>query len=132
MILERRLHLLFVVYPTALALAFSSAGCREDKPDFEVITLEGRIEKISLTSDETGEITVSYYSEKQRQEIVGTGRVTKDTEIMVNGAIAKLRDLREGERVRGEVRVDRKGGDRTQTALKIYVDRPKPSGGEGG
>jgi hypothetical protein len=51
---------------------------------------------------------------------------------MINGAIAKLKDLREGERVRGEVRVEKKSGVKKQIALKIYVDRPKPITPDGG
>lgn len=119
-----------ILITTVLLLA--GPGCREGEPAFELVTLEGRIEKISRTSDETGEITVSYFSEKHKQDILGTGLVTQSTEIMINGAIAKLIDLREGERVRGEVRVDKKGAERIRTALKIYVDRPKPVGGGGG
>ena len=108
------------------------SGCRENEPGFEVISLEGKIEKIDLTSDETGEITIVYYSKKQRQEVVGTGLVTRETEIMINGAVAKLKHLRPGDQVRGDVRVEKKRGKKRQIALKIYVDRPKPLGDEGG
>lgn len=107
------------------------SGCRENEPGFEVITLEGKIEKIERTSDVIGEISVLYYSEKHGQEMIGLGLITTETEIMINGAVAKLRDLREGDHVRGEVRVEKKGGEKKQVALKIYVDRPKPTGGGG-
>ncbi len=107
-------------------------GCRDDDPGFEVISLEGKIEKIELQTDETGKITVLYYSEKNKQEVAGKGLVSKDTEIMINGAAARLSDLRVGERIRGDVRVEKKGSGGIQTVLKIYVDRPKPVGGDGG
>ncbi len=107
-------------------------GCRKQDPGYEVVPLEGKIEKIKLTSDDTGKLSVSYYSEKHRQEVIGTGLVTRETEIMINGAIAGLKDLREGERVRGEVRIEKKGGEKKRIALKIYVDRPKPVGTGGG
>ncbi len=123
---SRSVCLLIVVF-----LAICS-GCRENEPGFEVISLEGKIEKIDLTSDETGEITIVYYSKKQRQEVVGTGLVTRETEIMINGAVAKLKHLRPGDRVRGDVRVEKKRGKKRQIALKIYVDRPKPLGNEDG
>ena len=114
-------------------LLLACPGCREEKSNFEVISLDGKIEKIDRTSDETGEITLAYYSEKQKAEVVGVGLVSKSTEIMINGAIATLKDLREGERVRGEVRVEKKGGERVQTAVKIYVTRAAiPSEKEGG
>lgn len=107
-------------------------GCRKREPDHDVIPLEGKIEKIVLASDDTGEISVSYYSEKHGQEVIGTGLVTRETEIMINGAVAKLKDLREGERIRGEVRIEKKGGEKKRIALKIYVDRPRPLPPDGG
>ncbi len=114
-------------------LGTMAPGCSEDKPDFDIITLDqARIEKIDLTSDGRGKITVSYYSEKRKEEVVGEGLVTEETEILINGAVAKLKDLREGERVRGEVRVEKKGREKNQIAIKIFVDRPKPVGGDGG
>jgi len=108
-------------------------GCGEKQKQAEIISLEGKVEKIERTSDTTGKITVAYYSEKKEQEIHVTAQVTKDTEIMINGAAATLKDLREGERVRGDGRIEKKGGkkDPVQTVLKIHVDRPK-SGASGG
>ena len=106
-------------------------GCGEKQQQAEIISLEGKVEKIERTSDTTGKITVAYFSEKQKQEMTGTAQVTKETEIMIDGAAAILKDLREGERVRGEVRVEKKGGKKIQTVLKIHVERPK-SGASGG
>lgn len=98
-------------------------GCGDDKPKFEIISMEGKVEKIEVASDGTGKITVAYYSDKHQQEIVGVGLITRETEIMINGAIAKLSDLREGDRVRGQVRVEKKRGEKIQTAVKIHVER---------
>ena len=107
------------------------SGCGGKEPQPEIVSLEGKVEKIERTSDTTGKITVVYFSEKQKQEMTGTGQVTKETEIMIDGAAATLKDLHEGERVRGEVRVEKKGGKKVQTVLKIHVERPKV-GGSGG
>lgn len=120
----------YVCIIATLALVLPS--CRKSEPTFEIITLEGKIEEIDATSESTGEITVLYYSEKHKQDMMGTGLITPETEIMINGAMAKLADLREGDRVRGEVRVDKRSGEQTQTALKINVDRAEPTGPEGG
>ena len=76
-------------------------------------------------------VKLAFFSEKQKQEITGTAQVTKETEIMIDGAAATFKDLREGERIRGEVRVEKKGVKKVQTVLKIHVERPK-SGGSGG
>jgi len=129
------MHLLRAGWLSALVMLLGAVapGCNEDEPDFEIITLDqARIEKIDLTREGQGKITVSYYSEKRKAEVIGEGLVTKETEILINGAVAKLKDLREGERVRGEVRVEKKGRDKRQVAIKIFVDRPKPVGGDGG
>jgi len=101
-------------------------GCRDNDPGFEVITLEGKVEKIDVNPDGTGEITVAYFSEKHNQEMIGTGTITKETEIMINGALAQLKDIRVGERIRGEVRIQNKGDKKNRIALKIHVDRAKP------
>jgi hypothetical protein len=114
------------LFAAAVPLLVTPLGCKQDEPTFEVVPLTGTIEKIERTGEDTGTISVLYYSEKHQQELIGTGVVTADTEIMINGAVAKLADLREGDHVRGEVRIDKKGGRKTQSALKIYVDRPTP------
>ena len=119
------LHALIV-----LGLLLPLGGCGEKESAPELITLEGKIEKIERTSDKAGKVTVVYYNERQRQEMTGSGSVTAETEIMIDGAVGTLADLREGERVRGEVRVEKKGGKKTQTIVKIVADRAK-SGGTG-
>lgn len=103
-------------------------GCGEKQQPPEILSLEGKVEKIERTTDTTGKITVSFFSEKQKQEMTGTALVSEQTEIMIDGAIAKLKDLREGERIRGEVRVEKKEGKKVQNVLKINVDRPKSGG----
>lgn len=113
------------------AVALCAPGCRKDDSGPEVIPLSGTIETIEMTGEHAGRISVLYYSEKHKQEMIGVGDVTKETEIMINGAVAKLSDLRKGDRIRGEVRVHKKGGTKTQTALRIYVDRPVPVGQDG-
>ena len=107
-------------------------GCSEDKPSVSLLSLKGKIEKIDRTSDRTGTITVQYFNEKQRKEVLGSAIVTADTEIMINGALAKLSDLREGDRVRGKVRVEKKGGLNTQTVLQMRVDRAQATPTEDG
>jgi len=123
--------ILLLIILLAPLLLFFFGGCGEKQQQAEIISLEGKIEKIERTSDNAGTITVAYFSEKQKQELTDTAQVTKETEIMIDGAAAILKDLREGERVRGEVRVEKKEGKRVKSVLKINVERPKssPSGG---
>jgi transcription termination factor Rho len=116
----------------AIAVGLGVSGCKPKNEPPEVLSVQGRIENIKV-ADNGGEITVAYFNERQNQEMVGTALVTAQTEIMINGAAAKLSDLRNGERVRGDVRVEKRDNQRTLTALKIYADRadvqpaaPKP------
>lgn len=118
-----------LLFASTLVLAMSCGGCREKDPGFEIMTLDGKVDKLEINADGTGSVTVVYYSEKHKREIAGTGIVTKETEIMINGALGKLSDIREGDRVRGEVRIEKKKGVRRQIAVKIIVDRAEPIGG---
>ncbi len=109
-----------------LAILFIVVGCSKKEDSAKVQSLQGKVEKLVVNSDGTGQITVLFFSEKQNQEVAGTGMITADTEILINGAVAKLSDIREGEHVRGEVRIEKKGGVKIQIVLKIHVERPKP------
>ncbi len=112
---------------SGLAALFALAGCRKEEEKRTVVPLEGKVERIALKSDGTGEITVSY-TDKQQRPATGTGLVTTETDIMINGAVATLKDIREGDRVRGEVRMDKKGDERKLVALRIRVERAQPVG----
>jgi len=112
-----------------MAATIAAGGCGKENKPAEIMSLEGKIQKIKRTSDVTGEITVTFFNEKQRQEIAGVAVVTEETEILVDGAAAKLKDLQEGERIRGQVRVEKKDGQKTSVVLKIQVERAKPGSG---
>jgi len=103
-------------------------GCKREEPKPEMVTLDqARIERIDKSA---GTITVSYTRPKTNEDVIQTGKVTPETEILINGALAKLDDLRIGERVRGEVRIERKDRSVEYVAVKIYVDRADPVGGD--
>ncbi len=125
----RGCRLRFVVALSALAMGVVGSGCRQQEARVEVLSLEGTIEQVSAALDGTGSVAVSYYNDKRKEDAVGTGIVTKETEILINGVVAKLSDLRVGDRVRGEVRVEKDGQDRKQVALKIYVSRAASGNG---
>lgn len=115
---------------TAAILAVGVAGgCRQKDHAPEILSLNGKVEKIDLAS---GLITARYYSAKRDAEIVGTGQVTAETEILINGVASRLADLRVGDRIRGEIRVLNNGKETRQIVLKIHVDRPKHDAGNGG
>lgn len=110
-----------------MVIVATLSGCAEKEASSTMLSLKGKIEKIERSSERTGTITVLYYNEKQGKEVSGSAIVTTDTEIMINGALAKLADLRDGDRVKGKVRVDKKDGLKTQTVLKLRVTRAERS-----
>jgi len=123
-----------IVAALAIVAAMSTLpGCKDKAEGPAVFPLEGKVEKVELNSpDNSGKITVTYYNEKQRQEVTDTAQLTPETEVMVNGALGTLRDIKIGEKIRGEVRIDKKGGDRVKTVLKIRIDRAKAENKPGG
>ena len=111
-----------------IMLALATFGCREKSPSSEVIPLEGRVENVDTVART---ITATYRSPKRDEDIVGTAEVTPETEILVNGVISTLADVKVGDRIRGEVRVEGHGEQKKMFILKINVERPKTLKGPG-
>jgi len=103
-------------------------GCADKADSVDVVTLEGKIDKIERVSANVGKLTVVYFSDKHGQEMVGIGDVTAETEILIDGAVATFADIRVGERLRGEVRIDQVHGEERKTVMKIHIKRAKPIG----
>lgn len=122
-----RNHVGLLALPVFCVWVSLIGGCSDDKPRVEVLTIEGTIEEIDAAKDGTGNVKVSYFSPKRQEEIIGTGLVTKETEIQINGAVSTINDIRVGDRVRSEIRVEKKNGKRSLIALKVYVDRATTS-----
>lgn len=103
-------------------------GCSKDEPDVP-ISLKGRIEKVSRTTDSTGEVTVRYFNENQNKETVGSALVTPETRIERNGGPVAFKDLEAGMQVNGQVRSVKEGGERKFRAVLIQIETAQPSGG---
>jgi len=117
-----------VLVVAAFSLVGTAGGCSKQDDTPKVVTLEGKIDDLVLNDDGTGELTVLYHSEKRNQDVLGTARITPETEVLIDGVVATAKEIHVGERIRGDVRVDKKGNKKTQTVVKIYVDRPKTEG----
>ncbi len=111
------------------AALVGGGGCRQKQEPPKIVPLEGRTVSVKPNR---GEITVSYYSEKYEKDITATGVVTDETEIRINGVLATLADIREGELVKGEVRLESSGDQKRMVALSIIVERAEPKPPEGG
>ena len=103
-------------------------GCREKNNAPEILDIEGQITRVIAHEDGTGEIAATFHSKKQDAEIEGVALVTAETQIFINGKPATLADLREGERIRGQIKAVKVGKTRQYTALTIHADRAQPVG----
>ncbi len=103
-------------------------GCREKDKGPEILDIEGQITRVIAHDDGTGEIVATFHSLKQNKEIEGVALVTAETKILINDKPATLADLREGERIRGQIRAEKVGKTRQYTALTIHADRALPVG----
>lgn len=111
----------------AAVVLFLSSGCREEKPAVRVLPLEGRVQKIDSGADGSGRITVAYRVEREgrEEEAEGIGEVNAETEIIIDGVVSKLEDIRVGERIRGEVKLIGQAASRRQLVLRIHVERAR-------
>ena len=73
------------------------AGCPEKEPKRTYAVREGRVRSVN---PETGEVSMTYVDPKTNAKSVIQGRVTQNTEILVNGRSASLDDVRLGEWVK--------------------------------
>ena len=101
------------------AMVFA-AGCNNNQPSVEYRELAGTIQKIDLN---TGRVTLLFLHEKSGQYREIEGYVLPDTEIMINGRISKLADMKVGEHVSVHGRIETTGKTRRISAVKISVNR---------
>lgn len=100
-----------------------SAGCNEREHEPKVVSLKCVVERIDR---QNREVTVRFYSEKRDAELTQVVRVTDETEILINGALARLADIKEGERAEGSIRVTKSADATVYTALRVQIKRADP------
>ncbi len=105
------------------SIVLLAGGCRDKPTEPTTIVLDGVIEKIDLPGQE---ITVRYYAEKQKTERKQKVRFNIATEVLINGALARLEDIRVGERARGEVLIEQSADDMVYTAKRVEIRRAEP------
>lgn len=103
-----------------LAAVTAFPGCGKDEPEAEIKSQTGVIERIDR---EESRLTLRFYNPKHDREDTVTGTINADTEIFINGVVSSLKDLREGERVTVQGRIQRQKGELEVLALKIQAER---------
>jgi len=97
------------------------AGCREARPEREHRTISGTVTSID---EATGTVSMSFYNKKKQMEMRVEGMVTPQTEIIINGQVSKLSDVKIGEQVTvtGYVEKDRSRAKIVATRVQIERD----------
>lgn len=115
----------------ALILLASAAlllpGCRSKKPKKRHKTLHGVVTYVDLT---TGDVAMDWFNPKKSKTIQVTGRVTKDTDIYIDGKLAAITDIKIGDPVIVEGYIQ--GADAVAERVTIdhgtgkTINRPEP------
>jgi len=95
-------------------------GCGQEKAEPEIQTRTGTV----LSIDEaTGKVAMSFYHKKKQIEVTIEGTVTPQTEILINGRIAKMNEVKIGEKVTVTGRVEKDGARTRLVATKVVIER---------
>ncbi len=101
-------------------LLIALASCRLQEPETKYKAMSGTIDRINLR---TGEVTFRFLHEKSGQYREHRAWLLPETEILINGRLSKLSDIKVGERVSPIWRIEQSGKRRRITALKIRIAR---------
>ncbi|UCD28622.1 MAG: hypothetical protein JSV03_16325 [Planctomycetota bacterium] len=109
------------VISVLLTVSFSLLiGCGKDSEKPEYKEVEGKVSSINL---ETDVVKMWYYSPKKQKEIELEGTLASDAEILINGVVAPLEDLRVDDRVKVVGRIEKHGDEKKLVATKVDVTR---------
>lgn len=106
-----------------LAASTLLIGCEEKKDKPRTLYVRGTIEQIDLPNHT---VKVRTFSDKRQSEMVHTVDVNDDTEIKINGAIARMEDVRVGETAEGWITVVKTDNQRRLIATRVEVERAEP------
>lgn len=104
----------------AVVLAGLLNGCGKDSDRPEYREVSGRIVAIDRESEE---VSMSYFNKKRGETRTLKGRLAPEAEILIDGATARLEDLRVDDRVRVTGRVEDHNGEPRVVATRVRVMR---------
>lgn len=99
-----------------------AAGCGsgDDRPEAEYDQISGQVTSIDQGS---GEVAMTYRSDKHGRDMTIQGKLAPEAEILIDGATARLEDVRVGDSVKVRGRVEKRDGSRNWVALNVEIDR---------
>lgn len=105
-----------------MGIAFSVmmvSGCKEKTGERRYDTKTGTVKAIDV---ETGEVTLEITTKKGEKKVI-SGWVRQETEIIINGKVAKLEDVKPMEEVKVTGYIEGEGLSRRYVATRVEVDR---------
>jgi hypothetical protein len=119
--MERTLRVSTMVVLAGGFLAVGACGSKNPEPE------HGMIEGVAETIDpNTNQVSMRWYNPKKQADVRISGTVTDQTEILINGRVARLEDIRVGEKVKATGRLIKESGTPQLMATRIEVTRETP------
>jgi hypothetical protein len=116
-----RSKMICVIMLTAAGLSLGLDGCKGKESKQRNRTLKGTVESIDLTNKT---VTMSWFNEKIGRSMPISGRITKDTEIYIDGKLSDLSQIKENDSV--VVEGYQKGYDTVAEKVNI-IRAPEPA-----
>ncbi len=101
-------------------------GCIDEGSHRSVVSVDGHIASVDPAQGgggDMGQIGIAYQDDRGEGEIIKPAIVLRQTEIVINGVLSTLADLRAGDSMHGDFRVERNGNGKRYVALTIHVER---------
>ncbi len=105
---------IFIALTLLVIVSTVITGCKSKEPKKRQRTLHGIIDTIDLNSKT---VSMEWYNPKRGQTMFIAGRITKDTEIYIDGKIADITQIKPGDSV--IVEGYKKGSDIVATKVDI-------------
>lgn len=111
-----------VLLAVPFGLSLFAVGCSRDDDGPEHRIIEGTVEQIDL---DTGRVSLRFFHKRSNSQQVLEGRITNETEVLINGQVAALKDIMQNERVRVTGYRIGSGANAEMVAMKVEIERPE-------
>lgn len=120
--MQRMIRLGAVIALGAGFLACGACGHKDAAPEHR--TIDGVAESIDPS---TNQVSMRWYNQKKQQDMKVAGTVTDQTEILINGRVARLEDIKVGEKVKATGRIMKDSGATQLTVIATRIEVTRES-----
>ena len=117
----KRIHMMVISVLLVVFLGLMG-GCGKDSEMPKYKEVEGRVSGIN---SESSVVKMLWYNKEKQEEIELAGKLDPNADILINGVVAQLADLRVDDRVKVIGRIEKSDGARTLFATQVNVTRPE-------